>query len=152
MHPQRMTPFGAELRAGKLLAAVLVLASLQFLLALTVLAWLPALSLLAAWLAALGMVLRQSGLLAAPLRAFRVDARGAMAVQQRDGNWLPVHLMSGSAAFIWLVVLQLRDDAGRRQQLLVWRGAVPEEAHRALRVYVQWSRDASPESAASKQQ
>lgn len=152
MHPQRIIPFGAELRAGKLLTAVLLLASLQFLLALTVLAWLPALLLLAAWLAALAMVLRQSGLLGAPLRALRVDARGALAVQQRDGSWLPVHLMSGSAAFIWLVVLQLRDDAGQRQQLLVWRGAVPEDVHRALRVYVQWSRDATAASAASEQQ
>jgi len=151
MHQQRMTPFGAELRAGKLLVAVLVLASLQFLLALTVLAWLPALLLLAAWLAALGMVLRQSGLLGAPLRAFRVDARGAMTVLQRDGIWLPVHLMSGSAAFIWLVVLQLRDEAGRRRQLLVWRGAVPEETHRALRVYVQWSRNASATPAKEQQ-
>ena len=151
MHPQHIKPFGAELRAGKLLVAVLLLASLQFLLALTVLAWLPALLLLAAWLGALAMVLRQSGLLAAPLRALRVDARGALAVRQGNGNWLPMHLMSGSAAFIWLVVLQLRDDAGRRQQLLVWRGAVPEDVHRALRVYVQWSRDASPVPAQGEQ-
>ncbi|MFC3532194.1 protein YgfX [Vogesella facilis] len=141
MHQQSMTPFGATLQAGRLLPALLLAASLLLLLALPALPWWHGLLLLPGWLLALRYLLRQSGCLGAPLLAFRVDARGQMSVLQRDGTWLPVHLLPASSALIWLVSLQLADDAGRRQQLLVWRSAVDAEVHRALRVYVQWSRD-----------
>ncbi|MEQ6290736.1 protein YgfX [Vogesella sp. GCM10023246] len=141
MHPQRMTPFGATLQYGRLLPAVLLCASVLLLLAVLALPWWQLLLVLVGWLLALVYLLRQSGRLAAPLQAFRVDARGQMTVQQRTGDWLPVHLLPASTALIWLVALQLADEAGRRYQLLVWRGAVDAEVHRALRVYVQWSRD-----------
>lgn len=141
MHPQRMTPFGAALQHGRLLPVVVLCASAWLFLAVQMLPWWQLLPLLVGWLLVLVYLLRQSGRLAAPLQAFRVDARGQMTVLQRSGAWLPVHLLPSSSALIWLVSLQLADDAGRRHQLLVWRGAVDAEVHRALRVYVQWSRD-----------
>ncbi|WP_174874527.1 protein YgfX [Vogesella oryzae] len=141
MHPQRVTPFGAKLRCGVLLPAVLIVASLLLVLAARLLPWWQLLPLMFGWILVIGYLLRQSGMLAAPLQGFRVEARGRLAIQLQDGAWLAAHLLSASTAFIWLVSLKMIDETGRHHQLLVWRSTVDAETHRALRVYVQWSRD-----------
>lgn len=143
----RVTPFAATLRLSRLACLLAALWLLLLLAALSCLDLLPALLLLATALFLLWRVLRQSGMLRAPLAAFRVDARGALWLRDARGEWRG-SVQAHSMALPWLVALQLRDDRDRRHCLLVWRDAVPAAVHRALRVYVRWCHHdaANPES------
>lgn len=139
MHQRRINPFAASLAPSYWVSGLMLLV-------LTLLAW--ALFFMArdiavlVGLAALGFVwqvLCQSGMVRPAFDGFRVDMRGALYLA-RQGKEQRVTLLDASVALPLLALLVVRDEAGRRQRLLVWRDAVPDDVHRALRVYLRWCR------------
>lgn len=72
-------------------------------------------------------------------RALQIDYRGRLSLDFGQGLQA-CSLLDSSSAWSWLLCLRLRDEQGGSHAVLVWRDAVPAETHRALRVYIAWSR------------
>ena len=74
-----------------------------------------------------------------PCRAIVVDYTGRLFLDFA-GKQAQCRLLESSVAWPWLVCLRVCDGQDGKQSVLVWRDAVPAEVHRALRVYIAWSR------------
>lgn len=72
-------------------------------------------------------------------RALEIDYRGCMSLDLGQGLQA-CSLLDSSSAWPWLLCLRLRDEQGDSHAVLVWCDTVPAETHRALRVYIAWSR------------
>lgn len=146
MHASRVSPIAATLAPSRLAVALVSVAMLMLLAALSFLERDLALLVLLAAAGCGWQVLRQSGMLRPTFDGFAVDMRGVLQLQQ-GGRSCRVSLLPASIALPLLVVLSVSDDNGRRHKLLVWPDAVPADTHRALRVYVRWCRGAgNPET------
>jgi hypothetical protein len=67
-----------------------------------------------------------------------LSADGSAAWQDRDRKWHPATGLVGVALAPWLVVLAVRDEAGRSRNVLVLPDTVDSGALRRLRLWLRW--------------
>jgi len=73
--------------------------------------------------------------------ALRVNVKGELSIQQRDGSWQEAALLGTSFVTPWLTILNLRFSARRwPQHVVLTPDALPQDDFRRLRVWLKWGR------------
>lgn len=72
-----------------------------------------------------------------PFAALRLEREGALSVIEPAGEAVEAQLLPDFVAHPWLVVLRLRVE-GRRYALTLPPDALEKDAHRQLRVWLNW--------------
>ena len=78
-------------------------------------------------------------LLPATLSALRLSAANELDCADFQGQWQTLDILPGSTVFPWLIVLNLREPEGERQQALVLLpDQMPKETFRRLQRHLRW--------------
>lgn len=75
----------------------------------------------------------------ATLSALRLSAANELDCADFQGQWQTLDILPGSTVFPWLIVLNLREPEGERQQALVLLpDQMPKETFRRLQRHLRW--------------
>ncbi|GBG15242.1 uncharacterized protein NMK_2845 [Novimethylophilus kurashikiensis] len=140
-------PFQADLIPSCRLRALLVIMHGLCLIAIVVLplAWLVKTVIAMALVASLMIYLRQ---LPGKVRGLKLTKDGSFSVRLVQDDWVPAEILGSSFVQPWLTVLHLRLE-GRKRMLpvVLFPDALPHEAFRRLRVWLNWGWKSGDEQA-----
>lgn len=75
----------------------------------------------------------------ATVSALRLSAANELDCADFQGQWQTLDILPGSTVFSWLIVLNLREPEGERQQALVLLpDQMPKETFRRLQRHLRW--------------